>query len=133
MAHHFTHFRYPIKMVHHIASNEADKWTEASVCLPAGHFGLLFTATQAKTFSSDIAIDDIQLGDQCSTTLTIAPTHTGFIECKFMMCNSCDDESHIDIMNSFIPCIMTFDNYSTHHTLYGWMDGEVCCPNIICM
>ena len=44
-----------------IRGNHGDNWQQAEVCLPEGTYQLAFVATHGLRFSSDIALDDVEL------------------------------------------------------------------------
>jgi len=44
-----------------IRGNHGASWQQAEVCLPEGTYRLAFVATHGQKFSSDIALDDIEL------------------------------------------------------------------------
>jgi len=44
-----------------IRGNHGTQWQHAEVCLPEGTYQLAFVATHGLQFSSDIALDDIEL------------------------------------------------------------------------
>ena len=51
-----------------VRGNHGASWQQAEVCLPEGTYHLAFVATHGLKFSSDIALDDIELyfGRPCS-------------------------------------------------------------------
>ena len=46
-----------------IRGNHGPQWQHAEVCLPGGTYQLAFVATHGLQFSSDIALDEIELDD----------------------------------------------------------------------
>jgi MAM domain, meprin/A5/mu len=50
-----------------VSGNQGSNWKKATICLPAGKYNLAFVATIGMSFLSDIALDNVTYGNDCST------------------------------------------------------------------